>query len=184
MLTTTAIISLIIEGNVPKFHHLEKIPMFWLDGSSILLIVLMTALFQTFCEYYSQKKVCKINNSFEKNKKVNYIKIYRKKLIFLNKCFAIREGIVVEILFPKILVGDVLFIQEGMEIPIDGIILESRNMLVDESIITGEIDLVSKSTFEEYKLNIQTINNTNFIVYSGSKVKSLTLKYFFYEILN
>lgn len=45
--------------------------------------------------------------------------------------------------------GDILFIQEGDKISADGIVVASNQLLVDESILTGESEPVTKSTLAE-----------------------------------
>jgi P-type Ca2+ transporter type 2C len=58
---------------------------------------------------------------------------------------AIRAGEKVEILAFDIMVGDILLLEKGDLIPADGIILESYSLLVDESSMTGESDMIEKS---------------------------------------
>ena len=38
----------------------------------------------------------------------------------------------------KVLVGDVVELSEGMEIPADGVVLEASELTTDESAMTGE----------------------------------------------
>lgn len=59
---------------------------------------------------------------------------------------AIRAGEKVEILAFDIMVGDILLLEKGDLIPADGIVLESFALLVDESSMTGESDMIEKST--------------------------------------
>lgn len=44
-----------------------------------------------------------------------------------------------------VLVGDIVTICEGMEIPADGILLESNEITTDESAMTGETEPVHKN---------------------------------------
>jgi Ca2+-transporting ATPase len=44
------------------------------------------------------------------------------------------------------MVGDILMLEKGDLIPADGIVLESFALLVDESSMTGESDMIEKST--------------------------------------
>ncbi len=39
-------------------------------------------------------------------------------------------------------------IREGIDIPADGILIDSQDITTDESAMTGESDLVKKNTFE------------------------------------
>jgi P-type E1-E2 ATPase len=46
----------------------------------------------------------------------------------------------------KVLVGDIVKLEEGMEIPADGLVLESSELTTDESAMTGETgNLIKKS---------------------------------------
>lgn len=56
----------------------------------------------------------------------------------------IRNGIVTEISKKDIVVGDIIVLAIGDEVPADGLILESVSLQVDESSLTGEV-LVEKS---------------------------------------
>ena len=49
----------------------------------------------------------------------------------------------------KVLVGDIVYLQEGMEIPADGFVLESSELLSDESAMTGESNAIKKRSYEE-----------------------------------
>lgn len=58
----------------------------------------------------------------------------------------IRSGIVSNIHMSKVLVGDVVLLSEGMEIPSDGYVLEAAELTTDESAMTGETDPIRKAT--------------------------------------
>jgi Ca2+-transporting ATPase len=67
------------------------------------------------------------------------------------KCKVIRGGKVVEILSEEIVMGDCIQIEEGSFIPADGIILQSNDFSVNESILTGESLSVLKNETSENK---------------------------------
>lgn len=56
-----------------------------------------------------------------------------------------RNGLPLEIHQDFVLVGDVISVNEGMEIPADGILIESNDIATDESAMTGETDPVAKN---------------------------------------
>jgi len=56
-----------------------------------------------------------------------------------------RDHILMEIHQDFVLVGDIVNINEGMEIPADGILIESNEITTDESAMTGEIDPIKKN---------------------------------------
>lgn len=45
----------------------------------------------------------------------------------------------------EVLVGDVVLVFEGMEIPADGLVLEASDLTADESAMTGETDPIKKN---------------------------------------
>lgn len=70
----------------------------------------------------------------------------------------IRNGEEIKIPSEEIVIGDYMMVEEGTSIPADGIVVQSNDFSVDESILTGESLPVSKS---------QEDNN---IVYQGTTV--------------
>ena len=61
---------------------------------------------------------------------------------------AIRQGEVVEVPRRDLVVGDIVMIETGDEIPADGILLEACSLQVDESSLTGEL-MIDKTTDPE-----------------------------------
>lgn len=61
---------------------------------------------------------------------------------------AIREGEVIEVPRRDLVVGDIVMIETGDEIPADGRLLESYSLQVDESTLTGEL-MIDKTTDPE-----------------------------------
>jgi Ca2+-transporting ATPase len=64
-------------------------------------------------------------------------------------CKVIREGILIEIKSEELVVGDFLLVEEGTSIAADGIIVQSNDFSVDESILTGESLAVFKDKDKE-----------------------------------
>lgn len=61
----------------------------------------------------------------------------------------LRNGSVIEVLRKEIVVGDVVYIETGEEIPADGELIESHSLAVDESCLTGEL-IIDKTTDEAH----------------------------------
>lgn len=89
----------------------------------------------------------------------------------------LRDGHVTEVTRQEIVVGDVVLLNQGVEIPADGTVLESVSMLVNESSLTGESLPVTKSpevvneetsTYPPYRL----YRGTMLVVGSGRMVIS------------
>ena len=60
----------------------------------------------------------------------------------------IRNGEEIPIHSSKVVVGDVVKIEEGMNIPCDGFILKGTEVKTDESAMTGETDPIKKGTLK------------------------------------
>ncbi|HVD98931.1 MAG TPA: cation-translocating P-type ATPase [Cytophagaceae bacterium] len=73
----------------------------------------------------------------------------------------IREGKELEILSEELVTGDIFLIEEGEQIPADGLLLKSHDFSIDESVLTGESLAVSKNE-----------NSEDNKVYLGSTVKT------------
>lgn len=61
----------------------------------------------------------------------------------------VRNGKKCDIHMSEVLVGDVVQIFEGMEIPADGFVLEASDLTADESAMTGETDPIKKNVLSE-----------------------------------
>jgi Ca2+ transporting ATPase len=60
-----------------------------------------------------------------------------------------REGKVVEIETKDIVVGDLLYFNIGIIVPVDGIMISGSEVRVDESAFTGESDPIKKISVKE-----------------------------------
>lgn len=80
-----------------------------------------------------------------------------------------RHNQLVEIPSEEIVVGDLLMLEAGDYINADGRLLESHNLHINESSLTGESIAVAKSTDPILKQNITIADKKN-MVYSGSFV--------------
>lgn len=98
------------------------------DALIILVIVFVNALIAAFQEYRADGELEAL-----KELSVNEAKVYR-------------DGQVIKVPFPEVVVGDVVFAESGDLIAADGRILESVNLKVDESSLTGESIPVDKNS--------------------------------------
>ena len=56
----------------------------------------------------------------------------------------IRDGLVQEVASRDVVKGDIILIEEGDEVPADARLMESKDLAVDESSLTGESESVKK----------------------------------------
>jgi Ca2+-transporting ATPase len=133
ILTLASIISFLI-GNV-------------LDGSFILIILLLNALFGFAQEYRAEKSLDKL-------------KTYVRSVVCV-----IRDGRVNEIDAIDIVPGDIIEVSEGDKIPADGKILSHKFLEVDESVLTGESLSVIKNTNDSiFSGTLVTKGSSRFVV--------------------
>ena len=61
------------------------------------------------------------------------------------KISVLRDGQIIQLPVKDILVGDICQIFYGHLIPADGLVIESNDLKIDESSLTGETDLIKKN---------------------------------------
>src|SRR3989338_8032870 len=108
-----------------------------IDGSLILSIVVLNAFF----------------GLYQESKAEAAIQLLKKMTI--TKIRVIRDGKEQEIESKFLVPGDVIFIEEGVKIPADAVIREEKNLMINESALTGESLPVSKK--EKTELFMGTI---------------------------
>lgn len=77
------------------------------------------------------------------------------KLLTQPNSKVIRNGQTIEVSSDDIVIGDILVIEEGTAVPADGVIIQSNDFSINESILTGESLSVYKSALDEDKLVYQ-----------------------------
>jgi len=92
----------------------------WIDASIIFLIVLASSLLSFFQEYSAS----------------NALEELREKIQI--KTLVIRSGKTLEIPSRELVIGDIINLSAGSLVPADGLILESLDLSVNQSILTGE----------------------------------------------
>ncbi len=72
------------------------------------------------------------------------------------RAHVIRDGVPQRIASADVVRGDLLLLAEGDRVPADALLLEARDLHVDESVLTGEIDAAPKAVFHQ-KRQIATV---------------------------
>ncbi len=96
------------------------------DGLIILAIVLMNAIFGTVQEYKAEKSIEALNS------------------LTRPECYCKREGSLKKINTQDLVIGDVVLLEAGTIVPADLRLIETHQMKVDESSLTGESYEVEK----------------------------------------
>ncbi|XP_052780334.1 plasma membrane calcium-transporting ATPase 2-like isoform X3 [Mya arenaria] len=100
----------------------------WIEGVAILVAVVVVVLTTAF-------------NDWQKEKQFRGL---QAKIDHEHQFTVIRGGEVVQIPVGEIVVGDICLIKYGDLLPADGVIIQSNDLKVDESSLTGESDHVKK----------------------------------------
>ena len=113
----------------------------WMEGTAILVAVVIIVSVTSANEYIKQKQFIKLNaQADEVNSTVT------------------RSGKESDISIYELVVGDVVAVRCGDILPVDGVLFKANKMAADESSITGESELVKKS-----------VDKAPFLI-SGSKI--------------
>ncbi|CAF3048384.1 unnamed protein product, partial [Rotaria sp. Silwood2] len=100
----------------------------WIEGIVIISAVLVVVLVTTFNDLVNERQFRALQSKIELDQ----------------KCNVIRESTVRQIPIKDIVVGDICQINYGDLLPADGIVVQSNDLKVDESSLTGESDLIKK----------------------------------------
>lgn len=115
-----------------------------LDAFVIIVVVIINSIIGFFQEYRAENAMAKLKSLVST---VTHVK---------------RDGNISRIPGEKLTIGDIVILEEGDKVPADLILIESYDLYVDESSLTGESNLVKKDT--DYN-NIEDFSN---------KIKNIT----------
>ncbi|CAG0922485.1 unnamed protein product [Notodromas monacha] len=107
-----------------------------IEGIAIIVTVLIVVMVSAFTNFNRDRKFRKLQGLVNKQSK------------FLTS----RDGKLAEIPNTEIVVGDVCVIKYGDILPADGIVLESIDLKLDESSLTGESDRINKTLKKDIRL--------------------------------
>lgn len=144
ILLISALVSIII-GAIE--HSTSEI----IDGGIILGIVIMNAIFGVVQEYKSEKAIESLKKMTQAQTMVQ------------------RDGKVEKIPNSELVYGDLVLLEAGSIVPADLRLVESVNLKINESSLTGESDAVSKNSELNYQQDIPLAERKN-MAYCGSVV--------------
>ncbi|KAI4719884.1 calcium-translocating P-type ATPase [Aureobasidium sp. EXF-10727] len=134
LLTGAAVISLALglyqTFGTPKVNgepHVE-----WVEGVAIVVAIVIVVSVGALNDWQKERQFVKLN----KKKDNRVVKV-------------IRSGKTLEISVHDIFAGDVLLLEPGDMVPVDGVLIEGHGIKCDESSATGESDIIKKSASEE-----------------------------------
>lgn len=105
----------------------------YFDALLVVAVVLLNVFMGYFQELSSQKTLLSLRN------------------ILKPSALVIRSGVRLEINIEELVPGDIVVLNSGDKIPGDGVLLEGNNLLIDESMLTGESRAVEKMMGDDNK---------------------------------
>ena len=122
------------------------------DAGFIMAVLLINAIIGTYQEYSASQQAEALKQIVK-----TYSTVFRDKQK-------------IELLNEDVTVGDILFFESGNKIPADVRIVESDNLFVNESLLTGElIDILKDETYISTDQN-EPIGDRKNMLYAGSMV--------------
>ena len=112
-----------VSGQKPKEANVE-----WIEGVAIIVAVLVVVLVTAFNDWTKERQFRGLQSKIELDQKFNVV----------------RNDIVKQIPIKDIVVGDICQIKYGDLLPADGVVVQSNDLKIDESSLTGESDLIKK----------------------------------------
>ena len=157
LLTVAAVVSLalgIYQSVTPQPNG--EAPVEWVEGVAIMVAIIIVVVVGAANDWQKERQFVKLN----KKKEDRDVKV-------------IRSGKSREISVHDILVGDVMHLEPGDMIPVDGVFISGHNLKCDESSATGESDLLRKQSGDEVYAAIESHRNLakmDCFIISGAKV--------------
>ena len=104
----------------------------WIEGVAIIVAIAVVVMVGAINDWQKERQFAKLN----KKKEARNVKV-------------VRSGTTQEIDVQAILVGDVLLVEPGDILPVDGIFISGHGVKCDESSATGESDIMKKTASDE-----------------------------------
>ncbi|RLN98093.1 hypothetical protein BBJ28_00020692 [Nothophytophthora sp. Chile5] len=131
ILTISGVFSIILSSTVGDHKSTG-----WVEGACILLAVFVVTIVTAVNDYQKESQFRALNAVKEDEK----IKV-------------IRNGVPAEVSKWNLLVGDIVRVDLGDIIPADGMVFDEKELKMDESAMTGESDLLTKSRENPFLLS-------------------------------
>lgn len=158
LLTVAAVVSLAlgIYQSVDPDPNDHEAHVEWVEGVAIVVAILIVVVVGALNDYQKERQFVKLN----KKKEERFVKV-------------IRSGKSQELSVYDVLVGDVMHLEPGDVIPVDGIFIDGHNVKCDESSATGESDILRKTPAEEVYHAIedhQSLSKMDPFILSGARM--------------
>ncbi|KAJ5135625.1 ATPase P-type K/Mg/Cd/Cu/Zn/Na/Ca/Na/H-transporter [Penicillium bovifimosum] len=157
LLTIAAAVSLAV--GIPQSLHPanpDEPGVEWVEGLAILVAIIIVVSVGAVNDWQKERQFAKLN----KKKENRLVKVTR-------------SGRTEEISVHDVLVGDVLLLEPGDMVPVDGILIDCHDLKCDESSATGESDILRKTPGDEVYRTIEQqedLKKMDPFIISGAKV--------------
>lgn len=157
LLTIAAVISLAV--GIPQSLHPanpNEPGVEWVEGLAILVAIIIVVTVGAANDWQKERQFAKLN----KKKEDRLVKV-------------VRSGKTVEISIHDVTVGDVMHLEPGDMVPVDGILIDGHDVKCDESSATGESDVLRKTPGDEVYRTIEQhedLKKMDPFIVSGAKV--------------
>ncbi|QTX03082.1 cation transport ATPase, P-type [Candidatus Phytoplasma luffae] len=132
-------------------------------GIAILSVVIVNGVFSFFQEYKTEKILSDLGNMIPKK-----IKVYRNKEVkFIDAI--------------NLTIGDIIFLDIGSTVPADARLIETNDFYVDNSMLTGEVIPLKRTSLANDNKNFVISDAAN-LVYAGSTVTQGSAKAIVYSV--
>jgi Ca2+-transporting ATPase len=131
-------------------------PVDWVEGCAIVIAIVIVVLVTALNDWQKEQAFVRLNAKKEDRE----IKV-------------LRSGKAIMVNVHDVLAGDVLFLEPGDVIPVDGIFIEGHNLKCDESSATGESNAIRKTpgaTVMKFLETGQSTKNLDPFIISGARV--------------
>ncbi|KND88147.1 Calcium-transporting ATPase 2 [Tolypocladium ophioglossoides CBS 100239] len=123
-------------------HEPDEPRVEWVEGVAIIVAIAIVVIVGSINDYSKERQFANLN----KKKQDRNVK-------------AIRSGRTVEVSVFDLMVGDVIHLEPGDLVPVDGVLIEGFNVKCDESQATGESDIIRKRPADEVYSAIENHEN-------------------------
>ncbi|EJP64689.1 hypothetical protein MY5147_001292 [Beauveria neobassiana] len=104
----------------------------WVEGVAIIVAIAIVVIVGSLNDYSKERQFAKLN----KKKQDRLVKV-------------VRAGKTTEISVFDVMAGEVIHLEPGDLVPVDGVLIEGFNVKCDESQTTGESDIITKRSGDE-----------------------------------
>lgn len=129
----------------------------WIEGVAIIVAIIVVVMVGAINDWQKERQFAKLN----KKKESRNVKV-------------VRSGRTRELNIFELNVGDVLLVEIGDILPVDGILISGHGVRCDESSATGESDILKKTAADEVYRAMETgqgnLNKMDPFMISGGKV--------------